>query len=339
MMRVLQISPTKGEFCGVALFAERLAVELATLDFDVTTVPDLNDAVDADVVLIQHHVELLDDRRVEAICSKAGCPVVLFAHSTGVEGVIEAVDGVMAMSSGIVPDTRTPVLVFPHPARTPERLSERGALRTRFGLPSEGKIIGTCGFLKFERQLVEILSALLPCASESGWFVQVITSPWYIESPGLVDEIGAVGKKYPGHFRHEHRHVTEEELNLRLQACDLLWCWTRAQSSPYASGVASDLYASGSRVVAADKMQHEHILRLPNVLWAPATLTAFLEELITQARCSGGERHDPGPVSWTRQIRTVARFLHEVGLGSGSRKSKDMSAGRVVPTAAEEQTS
>jgi len=33
-MRVLQISPTKGEYCGVALFAERLAVELEHLGFE-----------------------------------------------------------------------------------------------------------------------------------------------------------------------------------------------------------------------------------------------------------------------------------------------------------------
>jgi hypothetical protein len=322
-MRVIQISPTMGMYCGIALFAERLAAELRTLDISVETVPDSNGVVDADVVLIQHHVELLDDDKVKAICSRAEYPVVLFAHSTGIEGVINIVDGVMTMSSGIVPDTDTPALVFPHPARTPKSLSGRTALRAQLGVPSNRKIVGTCGFLKFERQIAEILSAILPYAAKSAWFVQVTTSPWYIESPGLVDEIAAFARRYPGHFGHEHRHLVEEELNLCLQACDLLWCWTKAPSSPYASGVASDLYASGSRIVAADKTQHEHILRLPNVVRAPALLDTFLEELVCQMQRGTSERHDPSPVSWTQHILTVARFIHEVRLRRGWHDSKN----------------
>jgi hypothetical protein len=314
-MRVLQISPTMGQHCGVALFGERLAAELETLGIGVTTVSELKDSVDADIVLIQHHVELLDDAQVRAICSRAKRPVVLFAHEKGIEGVIDVVDGVMAMSAGIVPDIDKAVLVFPHPARTPTRLSDRNALRARFGLPPKSKIIGTCGFLKFERQLVEILSALLPYAAESDWFVQVNASPWFIESPGLIEEITAIGGRHPGHFGLEQNYLTEEALNLRLQACDILWCWTRAESSPYASGVASNMYASGSRIVAADKLQHEHVLRLPNVVRAPASLGAFVKELVFQTRCSDGERHDPSPVSWTRHIREVVRFLHEAELG------------------------
>lgn len=318
-MRVLQVSPTKGEHCGVALFGERLATELEAQGIGVTTVPGLDGPTDADVVLIQHHAELLDDAGVRAIGSRAGRPVVLFAHSTGIEGLLEAVDGVMAMSSGMVPETGTATLVFPHPARTPERLSDRSALRARFGLPLQDRILGTCGFLRFERQLVEILSALLPRVAGAGGLVQVMTSPWYIDSPGLVEEIAAVGRRYPGHFVHEHRHLPEEELNLRLQACDLLWCWTRASSQPYASGVASELYASGSRVVAADKLQHEQILRLPNVVRAPAVLDAFVAEVTRQVQEGEDGRHNPSPVSWDRHIRAIARFLHDVALSWSTR--------------------
>jgi len=269
------------------------------------------------------------------MCSRARRPVVLFAHSTGIERVAQIVHGVMAMSPGMVPDTRAPTLVFPHPARTPERLCEREVLRARFELPPEGRIIGTCGFLKFERQLVEVLSALLSYAAESGWLIQLITSPWYIESPGLLDEIGALGRRYPGHLKHVHGHLADAELNLRLQVCDLLWCWTAARSSHYASGVASDLYASGSRVVAADKIQHEHILRLPNVVRAPASLAMFVEELVGQIRRSDGERHDPSPVSWTRQSRGIARFLSEVSLRASSREGEESGAVRALRAAEE----
>jgi hypothetical protein len=332
-MKVLQISPTKGKHCGIALFAERLAAELEFFDIDVATHAELSDGAGADLVLLQHHAELLDNENVQAVCAAVPCPVVLFAHSTGIEGAIEAVDGVMAMSSGLVPVTDRAVLVFPHPARIPDRLSERSRLRARFGLPSDAKIVGTSGFLRYERQFVEILRELVPQAAKSGWLVTLMTSPWYLDSPGLLDEITAVGKSFPGHFEHEHGHLSETELNLRLQACDLLWCWTRARSNPYASGVASDLYASGSRVVAADKQQHEHIIGLPNVVRAPTSLSRFVQELVRQMARGDLQRHDPSPISWAQQIEAVAAFLHGVRQGGTSRRNSNRRTRRTAPCA------
>lgn len=308
-MKVAQLSPTQGEYCGIALFADRLAAALAPLGVRVSTSRKLAADSDANVVLLQHHAELVRDDEVRSLRARAGRPVVLFAHSTGIAGVVHAVDGVMAMSRGMVPETGVPTLVFPHPAFTPERLSDRGAIRARLGLPVEARIVGSCGFLKFERQLTQILPAILPAAAEWGWFVQLVTSPWYRESPGLLEEIAALAGRHPGRVRHEHAHLSEAELNLRLQACDLLWCWTRAASSAYASGVASDLYASGSRMVVADKLQHEHVLGFPNVVRAPATLSGCVDELLRQMRHSRGERHDPAPVSWAVQAGAVQRFL------------------------------
>ena len=319
-MRVLQVSPTMGQPCGIALFADRLARELEALEFEVTTVSDLNGVAAADLVLVQHHVELLNDHQVKTMCSKTRRPAVLCAHSDGIEQVVDLFDGVLAMSPGLVPHTDVPTFVFPLPVPTPQGLSDRNALRARFGLPVNKKIIGTCGYLKFERQLVEILSALLPQAVQSGWYVQLLTSPWYLPSPGLLDQLDDIVKTYPSNIGHQHRHLEDGELNLRLQACDLLWCWTAAQSSPYGSGVASDLYASGSRIVAADKMQHEHILNLPNVVRAPGTLEGFVEELLCQMQSDDYERHDPSPVSWSQQIFSIASFLQEVRRSCSSRK-------------------
>jgi hypothetical protein len=320
-VRLLQVSPTLGQHCGVAVFADSLAAELSPLGIHVTTIGELATPVDADLVVLQYHEELMGEPEIRAFRASVACPLVLVAHSSGIGGLLDVIDGVMSMSPGIIPVAATPpTLVFPHPCWTPERLSDRDATRARFGL-RQSRTIGTCGFLRFERQLVEMLSALLPHAVELGWSVQLTTSPWRIDSPGVIEGIRSLDRRYPGTLAWVHEHLPTEELNLRLQACDLLWCWTRAPSMAYASGVASQQYASGTRIVAADKQQHEHILVLPNVVRAPVVLDDFAAEVVKQMRHADGCRHDPSVISWERQARKVAQFLRLVAHSRSSGRS------------------
>jgi hypothetical protein len=312
MLRILQVCPTLGKYCGIALFAERFAAEIRRSTLNVVTVREMTDTIPADIVLLQHHPELLDDGAVHDIVNRAKCPVIVFAHAPDISSITEHVSGVMAMHPKIIPQTSIPSLVFPHPAWVPEQLSCRDKLRDYFSLPRKQKVLGTCGFLRFERQIVEILSRLLPTAAQRDWILQVTISPWYIESPGLIDQIIETGNQYPGHFVLDYQHLNEKDLNLRLQVCDVLWCWTQAESSPYASGVVSDMYASGTHIVAADKMQHDHILQLPNVVRASSVLGDFLDELIEDVAGCADERHDPGPVSWHHYVDRVVRFFYEV---------------------------
>jgi len=89
--------------------------------------------------------------------------VVLFAHTgNGVERFSDSVDAFVAMARGVVKNTQRPVLVFPHPARVPERLTERGLLRKKYDLPADRYIIGSNGFLRFDRQFPAVLRRILP---------------------------------------------------------------------------------------------------------------------------------------------------------------------------------
>jgi hypothetical protein len=221
----------------------------------------------------------------------------------------ERIAGFLAMCPDMVPETDRPVHLFPHPACVPECLEDRTILRNRFGLPIKNMILGTNGFLKFERQFVEILNVLLPHAKKNDWFVNIITSPWYIDSPGLISEIEELQSSYSAFFRFENIFLDEQTLNQRLQACDLLWCWTKAPSGPYASGVISVQYASGTRIFAADKQQHNHVLELPNVIRGPDKLEPFIEQLIVETERANRQRHDPSPISWDRCIHELALFF------------------------------
>jgi hypothetical protein len=318
-MKILQVVTTYGQNCGIAFFASHLQEQMEKIGIEVKTVSTVNgDLPSADILLLQHHSDLLNHESVSTLCERSRCPVVLFAHSDGIDMLSNKVDGFVAMCPGMIPETDRPTHVFPHPTWIPECLEDRTVLRKRFGLPIKSMIIGANGFLKFERQFVEILNILLPYAKDNNWFVDLMTSPWYIDSPSLIPKFEKLQSTYSTCFRFEYAYLNKEILNQKLQACDLLWCWTRAPSSPYASGVISDQYASGTRIFAADKLQHRHVLKLPNVIRGSDRLEPFIEQLIVEIKRNKRNRHDPSPISWDRCIDELASFLTGIGTERGN---------------------
>jgi hypothetical protein len=316
-MRLLQVSRILTADCGVSLFAEKLETHLraAGIHVDTTDRPMPSDR--HDLVLLQHHEELYSDDEVRSLAAASHVPVVLFAHSECDPARYEPVDGFIAMNPRMLTSTEKPVHTFAHPAWTPRRLDDRAALRREFDLPPDRLVLGTHGYLRFERQFVEIIEALLPEIQRTGWLIELITSPWRLDSPGLLSQLQDLRDRTPDHFCLHHEHLDGVTLNRRLQSCDLLWCWTNAPSSPYASGVISDQYASGTRVIAPDKEQHRHVLGLPNTVAAPDTLAPFLGRVIEELRAGPGPRHDPSPVSWDNFIGGLAAFLRDIADGHG----------------------
>jgi hypothetical protein len=312
-MTILQVVTTYGRNCGIALFASNLQEQMEKIGIEVETIASMNgDIPSGDVLLLHYHSELLTDESVRNICERSRCPVVLFAHSNGVDMLLNTVDGFVAMCPGMVGQTDKPTYVFPHPAWVPPHLEDRKNLRREFDLPQDRLVVGTNGFLKFERQFAEIVEDLLPEAYRNDWFIELITSPWLLDSPGLITRLERLHARNPNHFRFEYAFLDAVTLNRRLQACDLLWCWTKASSSPYASGVISDQYASGTRVFAADKQQHRHVLGLPNTVAGPDALAQFVDRLVVELRDGERQRHDPALVSWDNCIHGFAAFLEKI---------------------------
>lgn len=315
-MDVAQLCPTDGRQCGIALFASRLALELGVTGVRVRTARTPEQVASGpapDVVLLQHHGELITPDDIARLRTLWRGPLVAFAHSDDERDYRQLVDGVVAMfppSDDVDPLYR---LTISHPAWTPDALTTRRRARELAGLPDR-PTVGTCGFLKFDRQLDDVLAGLLPVAVRHGWQVQILTSPWRLDSPGVLERLRVTSESAPGAIVLKHGFLPDPELNMRLQACDLLWCWTREPSSSYASGVASTLYASGSRLVVAEKRQHEHVLPLSNVVRAPDRLDGFVEAVASQlteiaAAGGSGPRHDPDPVSWSHQVTRIEAFL------------------------------
>lgn len=309
-MKVTQIVTTYGQNCGIAVFGEAVRGEMERVGIEVVTrVGVIDEEIDSDLVLVQYNSESMEAEQVRSICKLVSKPVVLFAHTPDVAEFEQLVDGYCAMCPGMLPETEIAHLVFPNPIWTPSRLSDRRELKRSLSFPEDMPVVGTNGFLKFEREFDKILEMLLPRAVEHNWFIYLLTSPWHIDSPGLLEKLADIAARYGKHFRHEHVYLTEEDLNLRLQTCDLLWCWSRTKSSPYASGVITHQYASGTRIVAVEKTQHHHVLALPNVVKGPEDLKGFVRQIEAEVKSKNFSRHDPAPISWDVIRERFSKFL------------------------------
>ncbi len=317
-MHVLQISPTRGERCGIAYFADDLAARISMPGLMVSTVRSMADAPPAepDLILVHHHEDLSLDHAIREMRRDFGGPLVVFAHSEHLSRIIDVADAVITMFTLPPECAGVATLTIPHPAWTPNALVPRRALRRTLGLPQDARLVGTCGFLRFDRQLIEVVSALLPHAMSLGWSIRVLSSPWRLDSPGVLEGLEALRAAAPRHLTLRHEYLSHEALNRELQACDLLWCWTREPSAAYASGVASSLYASGSCVVVADKLQHAHLFPLPNVVVASAERRSFVETVAVEMARPELHRHDPEPISWSRQADVIRSFLERLVAGA-----------------------
>jgi glycosyltransferase involved in cell wall biosynthesis len=316
-MKVLHVSPTYYECCGIGNFSRSLERALRAAGVDVATTTYLAPENGCDVVLVQHEWGLFPhEEDLLAYCGRSNAPVALFAHSGGVETFATNVQGFIAMHEGIVRAIERRSLVIPHPAWAPHTLEDRRRLRERFGLGQRRLVVGSSGFITGFRQFPEIVSRLLPVLRDVNGTVELMISrvggPWYSETKRVEADLDQLRREYKGCIRFDGRFLSNEELNLRLQACDLLWCFTNRASSAYASGSAADQYASGTAMVVSEVEQHRQVLNGNGVVSAPADLDGFVDVLLTAIEGGQFPRHAPCVFSWTAAAQQVRRFLEDL---------------------------
>jgi hypothetical protein len=284
------------------------------VNIDTTTTKSLVPVQGYDIVLIQHEWGLFpSEMALRDYCAGSPVPVVLFAHSGGVENL--AVAGVIAMHEGILRWVSGRSIVIPHPASNPPILTDRVQLRERFSLGRERLIVGSSGFLTGFRKFPEMVARLFPLIHHCGGMVQLIATrvgaPWLAETEQIEADLQKLQAAHGDFFRYEGRFLSSEELNLKLQACDVLWCFTNRASSAYASGVAADQYASGTNMVLSCVEQHRHVLNKPGVIAAPADFDGFAKTLMSAIKRQQFPRHAPSGYSWREAAHDIARFLRE----------------------------
>jgi hypothetical protein len=313
-LRIQQLCPSVGKACGVGNFSSNLEIAMRDIGVDVRTISSLKDITTGDL-LIQHEFALFNSWSLKfALRSHVGRKF-LFAHSPGTGVFSEDVDGFVSLCEGMI-DADNPQMVLPHPGWQ-KPLLDRSKLKETFGWSAYDCVIGTNGFISRSRQFDQIVMRLIDFAVDNNVliFVACPRHGSHDRRPGyrVQDEfLQSLSQSFPKHLHLEQRFLDQESLNERLQACDLLWCWTSGHSLPYGSGTCSDQYGSGTRLVATNKRQHSQVFGLPNVVLGATDLDDFVMTLKTELLAKHFERHDPSPLSWKNFSIALRDFLVSV---------------------------
>jgi len=309
-LNVLQIVSTLGQPCGIANFARSLECECNSSQIKMTSQDNFNAGDHFDLVLLQHEWSIVRTEEAKAFCRRCPVPVVLFGHTADVSCFDEEVAGYIVMDRRIAGQTQKPVLTISHPGFVPKVLEDRRELRIRYALPTNRLVVGTSGFLLPSRSFPWFLEELLREAVANYFFVCLLAPDHKGTTQNDKLTVQRLAAAHPGHLFYEDRFLPREELNLRLQACDLVWCWTEISGEkPYASGVASDMYGSGTRMVLCARPQHDFILPLPNVVRAEPKREVMLSTLLAEIKAGHRDRHDPQRVGWPQVAKQVVNFL------------------------------
>ncbi|MEQ8787401.1 MAG: hypothetical protein RIC55_13935 [Pirellulaceae bacterium] len=315
-MRILQLCRPWGRACGIANFAGNLHAAFVGAGVEVETRRDAPADANFDVVLIQHEHCFYSPTEVRALLADtAGARRVVFAHSPGLADLDGLVEGFACMNAGMV-DTRRPLHMDHHPAYT-RPLDNRDLLKRRLGLEKFDVVLGTTGFVNPPRRFDRFAAQLAPLCEQNNWCLYFATAlHWHTpQNSGLrqaSERLQRVARRHPRMVRLERNFLHACEVNEILQACDLNWCWTEVPSKPYASGVASDLFGAGTRLLVADKQQHRAVFDLPGVTRGPQDFDDFLDRL-SQLACDGDfSRHHGAALSWDVWAARFLSFLRSL---------------------------
>ncbi|MEQ8789449.1 MAG: hypothetical protein RIC55_24355 [Pirellulaceae bacterium] len=313
--RILQICPSWDTACGIANFAANLHDAAICQGAAIHTVAEPPADLDGyDAALIQHEkaLYLRQPQRLHELLDRlqrAGLRRVLFAHSPLSPPLDHATDAYVAMCEGMI-ETDRPVHFMHHPC-CEHVVVDRQALRKQLGLDRFRAVVASHGFVNPSRRFDQFVRRLAPIAAESNVAILLAVATNARAQPASIralERLRAQAKRWPNVFV-THGYAPAGHVNALLQTADLTWCWTNTPSRPYASGVASDLYGGGARIVVADKLQHRAVCGRENVAVAPPDFEPFLEVLIDEMNAAAFPRHDPAGLSWPAAIPGLLNFL------------------------------
>jgi len=303
-MKILQICPSLGLKCGVNFFSNNLEKYLSEY-CDVITREKAESLEKFDSCII-HYIKKIEKEEVKNIQKKVNT-FLFMHHSRKEEDIIEGKYITLHEGAIILSEenrTRYKNLVIPHPCFTTNMLN-RESLKEKFGFKNK-IVVGTCGFINQKRKLFEICSQLiknlddryvinLSCCKHSLW-----------DSKKILSSLKKLPKNRLRIISSELSHI---EINEQMQMCDITWCWTDAVQENYGSGVASDLYGSGTKMVIQDRPQHKHVIgRKHNVIITENDFSQFMKVLIRECLSMRYPRIIDESISWQEISKKIFKF-------------------------------
>lgn len=316
-MKVLQVSPTYGEACGIGNFSAALQEQADDLGLFFQTERDFQKYDNGfDLVLLHHEHSFFPVERLRSKLVRIDAPVVMFLHSPS-DGCLESLaDGFVCMNKGMV-STDKPFLETYIPGYVPLHLSDRRSVKRELGLSSFDAVVGTSCFVSPRRELSRMVSILGATFKYNNWCLFLNTPRHYRHSRqvGLqraYNSLRRAAAKFGRNVKIDAKFRSQDERCRRLQACDLLWCFTSVPPKQYASSACSDLYGTGVRLIVSKLPQHESVLELDNAVTTSRGIEGFCKELVNQVSTGNFPRHDPLPIGWTSWFPSFYKFLLEM---------------------------
>ena len=270
-----------------------------------------------DIINVQYEPGLYPDpREFSSIFDEYfSCPIAVTAHHIGyLEQFYSIIDGIILHSEEQVDNKPWLYKVIPHPALVfPKKDKQR--LRKKFGLPEDKKIVGTAGFITGTgKNLPSSVEAILKRLNDDE-FLYLTTSFWKGGDMGrerqILSRVKKLGKEKQ--FKMDTDFVSDEELNERLQACDLLfaWCGVGPNDVGSQSGIAADMYGSRTKLIVKDSAHYSFIGSQDKVLVGREGIDSFADDVIDALRNEDLEDvQDPIWLSWQEKVKEYLDFYY-----------------------------
>ena len=322
----IQVS-SLGERCGIYTYASRLNKYLNSTkkdkyneDIKVNSFMFANKPkAKFDVLSIQYEPGLMQPQVLQWFLNKYdNVPVVITAHHIGyLENFYPILDGIVLHSEDQILGEKPWVYrVIPHPALVyPKKDKEK--LRKKYNLPLDKKIIGTAGFItgtgkNLPLTVKEILKRL-----NDDEFLYLITSFWKGGDFGRLHDILSVVKDMgkEKQFRIDTDFVSDEILNEKMQACDLLyaWCQIGPNDKGSQSGIAADMYGSRTKLIVKNSAHYSFIGSQDKVLIGRENPSEFADDVIYALRKEDlNDVQNPEWLSWENQVKEYIDFFQEI---------------------------
>jgi hypothetical protein len=319
-MRIAIQCESLGYRCGIYTYASRVNRYLNQLE-DVKSSMFINKFTDGipDIINIQYEPGLLNINKLNKLLQQFKQPVVVTAHHMlNLNQVYPLIDGTIIHDEGqILNDKPWDYRVIPHPALVYPK-KDKKALRKKYGLPEDKKIIGTMGFICGTGKILPVTVHEILKNIKDDEFLYLITSFWKGGDMGRLKQIMNVVKSLnkENQFRIDTDFISDEEiLNEKMQSCDILYAWNNiTQYNPGSqSGSAADMYGSRVKLVVKNCPHYSFIGKQDKVVVGRQEPNEFVEDVLNTLRNSDlNDVQDPSWLSWESKIKDYKEYMTEL---------------------------
>ena len=314
-----------GERCGIYTYSRRLTKYLNELKEDKNGnkvsvdayMFDIKAKKDTDLICIQYEPGLMPPQKFQQLFNTYIEPMVVTVHHIGyLEQFYNALDGFIFHSDGQTTNKPWDYAIIEHPALVfPKK--DKMKMREKYGLPKDKKILGTAGFIAGTGKNLPITVGAILNKLKDDEFLYLMTSFWKGGDMGhkydIMKQVEESGKQ--GQFRLDTDFISPEDLNEKLQACDLLWTWCAVGPNDIGSqsGIAADMYGSRRKLIVKDSAHYSFIGKQDKVEVGRVNPEDFASDVLSVLRNSDlDDVQDPEWLSWKEKAKDYLDYFQTV---------------------------